>query len=187
MGYSYYYEPQYLSAGVTTLLTMFSAFAIFACLLLLVLQVIAYWKLFQKAGQPGWKSLIPFYSTYVLFGIAWKKSMFWATIAIVAVSSIASVIFTSATTQMAMLSSITVYGMASMVISFLLLLTCAALSLVIQIALSVHLSRAFGHGGGYAIGLILLPTIFMLILGLGNSHYQKKVNIRDEQTVVLGG
>lgn len=186
MGYRYY-EPQYPSVGATALLTMVTVFAIFACLLLLILQVIAHWKLFQKAGQPGWKSLIPFYSAYVLFGIAWKKSMFWATMAIVAVSSIVSNIFISSATQMAMLNRITTYSTIMMATSFFLLLTCAVLSLVIQIILSVHLSRAFGHGGGYAIGLILLPTIFMLILGLGNSHYQKKVNIRDEQTVVLGG
>ena len=27
-----------------------------------VLQVVAYWKIFTKAGQPGWKSIIPVYN-----------------------------------------------------------------------------------------------------------------------------
>lgn len=36
----------------------------------LVVQIIAMWKLFTKAGQKGWKSLIPIYSTVVLFRIA---------------------------------------------------------------------------------------------------------------------
>ena len=39
-------------------------------LTLLVVQIIAMWKLFTKAGQKGWKSLIPIYSTVVLFRIA---------------------------------------------------------------------------------------------------------------------
>ena len=28
-----------------------------------VLQAIAYWKIFEKAGEPGWKALIPIYNT----------------------------------------------------------------------------------------------------------------------------
>lgn len=35
-----------------------------------VVQIIAMWKLFTKAGQKGWKSLIPIYNTVVLFKIA---------------------------------------------------------------------------------------------------------------------
>lgn len=36
-----------------------------------VLTIIAMWKIFTKAGKPGWGSLIPFYSTYCLFDITW--------------------------------------------------------------------------------------------------------------------
>ena len=35
----------------------------------LLLAVAGYWKLFQKAGEKGWKSLIPFYSSYVMLKI----------------------------------------------------------------------------------------------------------------------
>lgn len=41
-----------------------------------VLLVIANWKIFTKAGEAGWKSLIPFYSTYIYVklvdGNGWK-------------------------------------------------------------------------------------------------------------------
>ena len=36
-----------------------------------VLLVVAMWKIFTKAGEAGWKSIIPFLNTYVLFKIAW--------------------------------------------------------------------------------------------------------------------
>ena len=36
-----------------------------------ILGIIAYWKVFVKAGQPGWKSLIPIYNIYILYKIAW--------------------------------------------------------------------------------------------------------------------
>ncbi len=27
-----------------------------------ILQVVAYWKIFEKAGEPGWKAIVPFYN-----------------------------------------------------------------------------------------------------------------------------
>lgn len=32
-----------------------------------IIVLIATWKLFQKAGKPGWGSIIPFYNSYCLF------------------------------------------------------------------------------------------------------------------------
>jgi len=39
----------------------------------LIFQTIALWKVFEKAGEAGWKSLIPFYNLYITFRIAWGK------------------------------------------------------------------------------------------------------------------
>ena len=43
---------------------------------LAVFSIVVNWKLFEKAGEPGWKSLIPIYNIYILFKIAdgqgWK-------------------------------------------------------------------------------------------------------------------
>ena len=47
-------------------------FALFAVLMtivgiaLLVFYFIGFWKVFSKAGQAGWKSLIPWYNNWVL-------------------------------------------------------------------------------------------------------------------------
>lgn len=41
------------------------------CLVIGVLTLVAMWKIFVKAGKPGWGCLIPFYSQYCLFDIAW--------------------------------------------------------------------------------------------------------------------
>ena len=49
-------------------------------LIILVLSIIAFWKIFTKAGQPGWKSLIPIYGLYTLVkivdGNGWKFLLF---------------------------------------------------------------------------------------------------------------
>jgi hypothetical protein len=42
-----------------------------------VIAVIAYWKVFTKAGRPGWQAIIPIYNTWVLFEIAGKPG-WWA-------------------------------------------------------------------------------------------------------------
>ncbi|MGH7132474.1 MAG: DUF5684 domain-containing protein [Phycisphaerales bacterium] len=37
-----------------------------------VLVIAGIWKVFEKAGQPGWAAIIPFYNTYVMCKIAGK-------------------------------------------------------------------------------------------------------------------
>jgi hypothetical protein len=39
-------------------------------LAILVFEIAAYWKVFVKAGRPGWAALIPIYNIYVLVKIA---------------------------------------------------------------------------------------------------------------------
>lgn len=42
--------------------------ALYAVMMLAILA--GYWKLFEKAGEPGWAALIPFYNLYVVLRIA---------------------------------------------------------------------------------------------------------------------
>lgn len=37
-----------------------------------ILMIIANWKLFTKAGEKGWKCLIPFYNVYIMIKIAFS-------------------------------------------------------------------------------------------------------------------
>jgi hypothetical protein len=41
-------------------------------LAIVVLMIAAMWKVFEKAGQPGWASIIPIYNIIVLFRIGGK-------------------------------------------------------------------------------------------------------------------
>lgn len=42
-----------------------------------VIIFVANWKLFTKAGEEGWKSLIPIYNTYIKINIAFNGSKNW--------------------------------------------------------------------------------------------------------------
>ena len=44
---------------------------------LYLIMALGYCKMFKKAGEPGWRGLIPFYNQYILYKISWKGSMFF--------------------------------------------------------------------------------------------------------------
>ncbi len=66
---SYEYSSGYDTAAAGTLAAFMGAYS-FLFLAICVLMIVANWKLFTKAGEPGWASIIPFYNSYVLFKIA---------------------------------------------------------------------------------------------------------------------
>ncbi len=44
---------------------------------LIVVMLAAMWKVFEKAGQPGWAAIVPFYNAYVLVTKIAKKEILW--------------------------------------------------------------------------------------------------------------
>lgn len=171
-GYGMYYEPAWVENGLWALLGLLVVAIWLIAIAFLVLQVVGCWKLFEKAGQPGWKALIPVYADYTLYGIAWKKSMFWIVLGIGIATGLITAVLGAISGIMMEVSSMG-YGIGAAIgaIGFLVSIAGAVAGAAMQIVFAVKLSRAFGHGGGFAIGLILLPPVFYLILGLGKSQY----------------
>jgi hypothetical protein len=48
---------------------MASAIGLFE-LAIIVLVIASFWKVFTKAGQPGWAAIVPIYNAYILLKIA---------------------------------------------------------------------------------------------------------------------
>ena len=42
-----------------------------------ILVVAGAWMMFQKAGEAGWKAIIPIYNMYIVYKICWNTSLFW--------------------------------------------------------------------------------------------------------------
>ena len=119
-----------------------------------VLMIIAMWKIFTKAGEKGWKSIIPIYNGYTIYKFSWKPLWFWITLAIGILFNII----------------IRITGVESKVgLVFFAIFLIA--EIVIAIISMYKLSKSFGHGVGFTIGLILLAPIFILILAFGSSQY----------------
>jgi hypothetical protein len=47
-----------------------SSLGVIVYLLFVIFYLAGFWRIFEKAGRPGWASLIPFYNFYVLTKIA---------------------------------------------------------------------------------------------------------------------
>jgi hypothetical protein len=60
-------DPATTAALAGVLLFFFAIFAVWA-----VIAIIGMWKVFVKAGKPGWAAIVPIYNAYVLFEISGK-------------------------------------------------------------------------------------------------------------------
>lgn len=96
---------------------------------IVVVMIAALWKVFQKAGKPGWAAIVPIYNVLVLLEIT-GKPMWWV-----------------------------------------ILFFIPFVNFVVAIILLFALARSFGKGGGFAIGLLLLPPIFYSVLAWGSARY----------------
>lgn len=109
-----------------------AAFLVVFYIAVIVLLVASYWKIFSKAGQPGWTALIPILNTIVELKLI-KRPIWWI---------------------------------------ILLLIPCV--NVIMLIIIMIDLAKVFGKSVGFAIGLILLPIIFLPILAFGEAQYQEE-------------
>lgn len=68
----YYYDGSLSSndLGLAAFFGAFTGFTAVLCLVFAILQIIATWRIFTKAGEEGWKSIIPIYNLVILYKIS---------------------------------------------------------------------------------------------------------------------
>ena len=137
-----------LTAGVVL------GIAVSICVVWFILQVIADWKIFKKAGIPGWKSIIPFYNYYVEYGLCWN-AMYGL---VYAVTLYLSQYIQGGDTFAGTMKSV-------------ILIVLAVIGVVLHFKESMNLSKSFNKGVGFGVGLFLLGPIWRLALGFGNAKY----------------
>ena len=164
-------EAAFLGGFVGTITIVALVFAI--------MVIIGQWKIFEKAGEKGWKSIIPIYGQYILFKIAGIKTWFWV---LFCTSIVASIMMAANNLPVdwnlpqaelnAQLNAINWGNYIPYVLGMVLICIVA---LAAEIALAIKLAKAFGKGVSYVLGLIFIPEIVLLVLGFGKAKYDKKV------------
>ncbi len=75
-------EPELYTTASTSSSFAASGFMLFFSLfifLIAILVIVGLWKIFKKAGQPGWAAIIPFYNLYITLKVAGMSGWwFWA-------------------------------------------------------------------------------------------------------------
>lgn len=125
---------------------------LFILLVLWVLVVIARWRTVSKMGGHGWSQLIPVYAEYELASKAGcSKALTYASTALAAAIIICGCFS----------SSVDAMGYLGGVLDFA--------ALVVGCVVARQVSRVYKHGVPFTVGLILLPWLFYMILGLGKT------------------
>ncbi len=122
------------------------------CFIWWVLDVVGKWVMFNKMGEAGWKSIIPIYSDYIVFKNVWQPIYFFILLAISIFGAAAANAFN---------------GQTGEYIGYLL--NCV--SFIIFFLENIKLSRSFGHGYLFGLGLLIFNPFFTMILGFGSSRY----------------
>lgn len=136
---TYYYGTSALestdsAAGILGVIAGLGTFAWVISMAITVLIIVSMWKVFTKAGKPGWAAIIPIYNTVVLFQI----------------------------------SGLNPWLLLLYIVPFVNFIAIP----VLMILANVKLAKAFGKGGGFAVGLIFLNAIFMPILAFSDAEYE---------------
>lgn len=154
-----------LLGGLSASMVMSLMFLLFV---LWVLLVIAHWRMFTKAGEPGWKSIIPVYADYTLIKLVWSTKGFWIYMGLGALAFVLNGLSGQFATDAA---GQLVAGATNPVFS--ILSTVASIALIVcSFVISAKTALAYSKGPAFAIGLVLLPNVFTLILAFGSAKYR---------------
>lgn len=73
---------------------IFGSFFTFAYIAFVLMVIVGCWKVFEKAGKPGWGILIPIYNVILLLEIA-KRPIWWILLLLIPLVNIVVVIVVS--------------------------------------------------------------------------------------------
>ena len=128
MNSDYYVDTSYgvsTSSGLTGAIAAMGLFFWILSMALGILKIVSLWKIFKKAGKPGWASIVPIYNIYIMCEIAEKE--WW----------------------------------------YILLLCVPFVNIYVMIVLYNGMAKKFEKGGGFVVGMILLPVVFFPMLAFG--------------------
>lgn len=129
----------------------------------LILCHISLWRIFGRAWEWKWKSLIPLYNLYIVFKISDIKNWFWYIILVALIAGILSAIFPAFENMLDNFST--------------------SFSSTVVLVLGFILTKKFGRSNNGAILYTLFSMIWILVLWLWNYKYQW-TNKKEAETIV---
>lgn len=123
---------------------IFGGFFLIVWLAIIVVVIVAMWKIFEKAGVEGWKAIIPIYNSWTLAEIAGKPG-WWGLAPLVYLIPVIGWMF----------------GWILVLVVYVII--------ALELAKRFGKDTAFA-----ILGLVIFSIIGMLILGFGDAKYEGK-------------
>ena len=123
-----------------------------------IVSVISKWHIYVKAGEAGWKSVIPFYNDYILYKIIWGNAR-------MLLLPLGCVLF------------FVVYLFSRDILWIFISFTLFISSLCGAVVTHLKLAKVFEKKTGFGFGLVLMPFVFLPILAFGKSKYTRNDDI----------
>ena len=133
--------------------------AVFGIIVYIIL-IIAEWRILVKAGEKGWKSLIPFYNLYISHEIVGMAHIWF----------VLEVIFWFIELVLETLEEITELPEE---VSLIFGLVIGAFTVVSEVIHIIKLCKCFGKGRAFTVGMILVSFVFTPIIAFDRSVYTK--------------
>lgn len=132
-----------------------------------VLQIIAQWKLFEKAGEHGWASLIPLYNYFVMTRIATGSNFLgWIYMAIcgvyIALTFVANIILSFSSGDEVGIA----YIMIMLALFGIMIPVC-----VIAGYVSYMFGKSYGKPTAWNVCMIFFSPILMIIMGFDKNTF----------------
>ncbi|MBQ2700644.1 MAG: hypothetical protein IJF65_05735 [Clostridia bacterium] len=154
------YELNQMMGALSGVMVSLSSYIIAAVLSTVVLTYGIRWFIFRKAGEKGWKALIPFYSDYINYKIAWDSRIYVALL----VAMIASFLLGTICGW--------IHPAFGSVISVICNTAVLGAQAIVGMILQFKMARAFGRNDYFAVGLYFLGSVFSAILAFGDAEYK---------------
>src|SRR6185503_5232149 len=82
---------EYPSGGGGVMAALFGGVSALIGLAIAVVVIVSWWKIFEKAGQPGWAAIVPIYNLIVLLQIV-RKPLWWIVLFLLPCANIVAII-----------------------------------------------------------------------------------------------
>lgn len=146
-----------------------------------VLPMIGLWHVFEKAGEKGWKAIIPFYNMYIMLKLGDKKK-YWGLYLTGTIIYLVTGMFLILYVAWLMMALIFAFGAVDFGWSILeqlgpIAAVCALVLIagyVLMWIATIHgyagICKKMNQGTGMVVGLIFLGPIFWMLLGCSKEY-----------------
>jgi hypothetical protein len=133
-------------------IVLFLLAAALIVIFIIVLSIVSLWKVFTKAGQPGWAVFVPFYNGWTLAKVG-DKPGWWGILL-----------------YCTLIQYNSAYGFSGLFSKLLFLLSLVGI--VLYILVSLEIAKNFNRSTSFGVLLILIPIVGYPMLAFGPAPYK---------------